>query len=84
VQLPFDKDRDMPVPLTDQQIDQILLAARPLARRDRDAFLRAVVDALPNGGTPGDGDLFRILRETQRRFWDPPQLGDPGRVTKYG
>lgn len=39
-----------PLALTDAQLDQILLAARPLRLRDRDDFLKEVVGALANGG----------------------------------
>jgi hypothetical protein len=71
----------MPLALTDSQMDQILLAARPLRLRDRDLFLREVVDALANGGGPvGDGDVHRAVR-LQKKFFDPPTLDHD--VSKY-
>jgi len=75
----------MPLALTDAQLDQILLAARPLRVCDRDPFLREVADALANGGGPvGDGDVNRAVRVSQRKFFDPPELGHtPGSVSKY-
>jgi hypothetical protein len=73
-----------PLALSDNQMDQILLAARPLRLRDRDLFLKEVVAALANGGGPvGDGDVNRAIRAAQRRYFDPPQLGDPGMISKY-
>jgi hypothetical protein len=35
-----------PLRLSDVQLDAIITAARPLAVRDRDAFLQAVAEAL--------------------------------------
>jgi hypothetical protein len=65
----------MPLALTDEQMDAILLAARPLRLHDRDPFLREVVDALKNGGGPvGNGDVNRAVRAAQRRYFDPPDL----------
>ena len=73
-----------PVALSDSQMDQILLAARPLHVRDRDPFLKAVIDALANGGGPvGDGDVNRAVRQAQRLFFDPPLATDPGMISKY-
>jgi hypothetical protein len=61
------------VALTDEQLTMVLHAAAPLARDQRGPFLEALAVALQ--GNPeqlGDGALFRLIRETQRRFWDPP------------
>jgi hypothetical protein len=64
-----------PLALTDAQMDQILLGAKPLRPHDRDLFLREVVDALANGGGPvGDGDVNRAVRVVQKKFFDPPTL----------
>jgi hypothetical protein len=74
----------MPLALTDAQLNQILLAARPLRLRDRDDFLKEVTNALANGGGPvGDGDVNRAVRAAQKRYFDPPQLSDPGMISKY-
>jgi hypothetical protein len=74
----------MPLALSDSQMDQILLAARPLHLRDRDPFLREVVAALTNGGGPvGDGDVNRAVRLAVKKFFDPPQFGDTGTISKY-
>jgi hypothetical protein len=63
-----------PLRLTDSQITAILAAARPLAVRDRDAFLLDLAAALQGIVDPGDGDVARAIRAVQRRFFDPPHL----------
>jgi len=74
----------MPLALSDEQLDAILLGAKPLRPHDRDLFLREVVDALANGGGPvGDGDVNRAIRAAQKRYFDPPELSDPGMISKY-
>jgi len=72
-----------PLALSDEQLDAIMLAAKPLRPHDRDPFLREVVAALTNGGgLVGDGDVNRAVRAAQRRFFDPPDLGH-GDHSKY-
>jgi hypothetical protein len=68
----------MPTPLrlSDTQLDQVLRAARPLHTRDRGAFLRAVADGLRDCPEPGDGQVFRVVAEAQRRFYDAPTSTD--------
>jgi hypothetical protein len=65
-----------PIRLTDAQLGAIFSAARPLAVRDRDAFLQAVAEALQGHREIGDGDVARAVRVVQRRFFDPPQLDE--------
>jgi hypothetical protein len=72
----------MPLRLTDEQLTAIMRGAAPLAPNRRDAYLREIADALA-GRELGDGTLFRIIRETQRKHFDAPQLGDPGMISKY-
>jgi hypothetical protein len=68
--------------LSDDQLDQVFRAARPLAVHDRDAFLQAVADGL-RGKTIGDGEVFRAVREAQRLFYDAPQLDRSSGIGKY-
>jgi hypothetical protein len=67
----------MPTPLrlSDTQLDQVFRAARPLRIRDRSAFLQMIADRLRDRPSPGDGELFRIVAEAQRAFFDPPFEG---------
>jgi hypothetical protein len=61
-----------PIHLTDAQLTAVFDAARPLAVRDRDAFLQAVAEALQGHREIGDGDVHRAIVVAQRRFYDPP------------
>jgi hypothetical protein len=61
-----------PIALTDEQLDAVFRAARPLAPRDRDPFLQDMAAALQGIANPGDGDIHRAIRTAQRRHWDPP------------
>jgi hypothetical protein len=67
---------------SDSQLDQIFRAAAPLAPGDRAAFLEDVASAL-RGQPLGDGAVFRVTREVQRRYFHPPEIGS-GPVGKYG
>jgi hypothetical protein len=58
--------------LSDAQLDQVFRAARPLPVRDRDAFLQMIADRLCGCPEPGDGQVFRVVAEVQRRFHHPP------------
>jgi hypothetical protein len=62
-----------PIRLTDAQLTAVFDAARPLAVRDRDAFLLDLAAAL-QGQELGDGTVFRLIREVQGRHFDPPEL----------
>lgn len=60
--------------LTDDELSQIMSAARPLDRDRRDAFVQAVAAEVARCGETGPGVVHRIIAATQRHFWDPPQL----------
>ena len=62
-----------PLALSDEQMDAVLAAAAPLPVTARDQFLVDLAAAL-QGQVIGDGTVFRVIREVQRKFWDPPQL----------
>ena len=59
-----------PIALSDAQLTAIMHAAGPLPPADRGAFLESVAAALQP--TIGDGNLHRIVRELQRKHFDPP------------
>ena len=65
-----------PLRLTDSQITAIFAAARPLAVRDRDAFLLDLAATLQGIPDPGDGDVARAIRIVQRKHFDPPLSTD--------
>jgi hypothetical protein len=58
-----------PIALTDEQLTAVFEAARPLAVRDRDAFLQTVAELLQARREIGDGDVHRAVVTAQRRFW---------------
>jgi len=66
----------MPPHFSDAQLDALMRVAAPLPR-DRKPFLEDVARAL-NGHAIGDGNLYRVAVECQRRYWDPP-LTHPGK-----
>jgi hypothetical protein len=61
-----------PIRVTDSQLAHILHAARPLERRDVDAFLELVAEQLRGRAVIGDGDVFRACLMAQKAFFDPP------------
>jgi hypothetical protein len=64
----------MPLRLTDDQLDIILLAAQPLAPHQRDGFLQAVANELAGCQELGPGLVSRVCRQVQRAHFDPPEL----------
>jgi hypothetical protein len=61
-----------PIRLSDEELSHVMAACAPLAREQRDGFLRAVAAELQHYVEPGPGDVFRAIRATQKLFWDPP------------
>jgi hypothetical protein len=61
-----------PLKLSDDEMTALYRAARPIAQDRRDEFLQACADALAGERELGPGVVFRVLRDTQRRFFDPP------------
>jgi hypothetical protein len=53
--------------LTDSEMDIVLAAARPLAVRDRDGFLQEVATRLAAMPERGDGLVYQVVREIQRK-----------------
>jgi hypothetical protein len=62
-----------PIALSDQQLDAVYAACRPLAPEVRDEFLRRLANAL-DGGPVGDGQLWRTIKALQRELFQPPDL----------
>jgi hypothetical protein len=72
-----------PLRLTETHLDIIEAAARPLAWRDRAAFLQTIVELL-DGRELGDGAVSLAARAAQRQFFDPPDLsGEANQRRKY-
>jgi len=61
-----------PLKLSDDEMTPLYRAAAPIAPHLRDEFLQAVADALGAEREIGPGVVFRVLRDTQRKYFDPP------------
>jgi hypothetical protein len=68
--------------LSDHQLSIVMAAAHPLPRRAHQEFFEAVAARLSGVVEIGDGLVARTCRETQRGFFDPPQL--IGKAGRYG
>jgi hypothetical protein len=68
--------------LTDDEVDAVLAAARPIANDRRDAFLQAVADALAGLSELGPGATYRVIRDVQKQFFDPPD--STGSTIRHG
>jgi hypothetical protein len=69
----------MPLSLTTEEMDLLLTLAAPIEQRQRDQFLLEVAaerEAKRQAGEIGEGSVHRVARTVQRRFFDPPQLGE--------
>jgi hypothetical protein len=64
-------------------MDLLLTLAAPIEQRRRDQFLREVAAELEASGQAGGaGAVHRIGRVVQRRFWDPPELPNAGKMAR--
>ena len=57
-----------PIKLSDDELDTVLAAARPLPSERRDEYLQAVATALQNCREIGPGVVHQVCREQQRIF----------------
>jgi hypothetical protein len=63
-----------PIVLTGDEAAAIATAAKPLSRDQRNAFIKAVIDALAVVPGRGPDVTHRIIREAQRQYIDPPRV----------
>ena len=64
-----------PLHLSDTELSILMDAARPIPPAARDGFLHAVSAALAqHPGEIGPGIVYRVTRDVQRKFFDPPNL----------
>jgi hypothetical protein len=67
-----------PIKLSDDELNAVMAAARPLDVRVRDAFLQQVASELARCDEVGPGVVHRVCAAAQRAFFDAPDLGrDP-------
>jgi hypothetical protein len=70
---------NMPLSLSTEEMDLLLELAAPINQRQRDQFLHEVaaeLEANGQAGAVGIGSVHRVARTVQRRFFDPPVLGE--------
>jgi hypothetical protein len=74
-----------PIHLTDDELEAVITAARPLDPWRRDAFLQEVASSLASCSEIGPGIVHRIVAQVQRAHFAPPDLsvGAAGRTSKY-
>ena len=75
----------MPLSLTTEEKDLLLELAAPIDQKQRAAFLAAVAAELETSGPAGAvgiGSVHRVARNVQRRFFDPPQLPNAGKMAR--
>jgi hypothetical protein len=73
----------VPLSFSDDQLDQIFRAAQPLTPNERVAFLEDLASTLRAAPHRGNGELYRVIREVQRRHWDPPNFSGAGAPLKW-
>jgi hypothetical protein len=74
-----------PLSLTDEEKDLLLSLAQPIDQRQRTEFLAAVaaeLEANGQAGAVGIGSVHRVARTVQRRFFDPPELPNAGKMAR--
>jgi hypothetical protein len=76
-------DKPQLLSFTDSQLDQIFRASAPLNPAERVAFLEDLASTLCQAPhSLGDGAVYRLVREVQRRHFIPPETNEPGPPSK--
>jgi hypothetical protein len=68
-----------PLQLNDEEMNVLLTLAGAIDQQLRPQFLQEVaqeLEAMRQVGKIGEGSVHRLARQIQRRFFDPPQLGE--------
>jgi hypothetical protein len=73
-----------PLALSDGQITTIMQLCRPLASDQRATFLEMIATKLNGHREIGDGALYQLCRELQRKLFDPPETGFDSHRTAKG
>jgi hypothetical protein len=69
----------MPIALNDDEMSVLMSLAGPIDQAKRPQFMQEVAEQLEaqrQAGGIGEGSIHRLARTIQRRFFDPPQLGE--------
>jgi hypothetical protein len=65
-----------PLALTDSEMTAVMSAARQLAPRERDGFLRRIAEIISMLPERGDGAVARAIRSVWREYYDAPDLDE--------
>jgi hypothetical protein len=71
--------RMTPLHLSDTEMTLLMSLAQPIEQHRRPQFLQEVAAELEvkrQAGEIGEGAVHRVARSIQRRFFDPPALGE--------
>jgi hypothetical protein len=63
-----------PIALSDDELEAVMNAARPLSPLGRDRFLKAVAQAIAELPEIGPGSVHRAIASVWRQHYDPPDL----------
>jgi hypothetical protein len=69
----------MPIDFSDEEKNMLLELAQPIDQRRRTQFLTDVaaeIEARKQASEVGIGLVHRVGRTVQRRFFEPPELGE--------
>src|SRR5262245_46789923 len=72
-----------PISLSDEELTAIMSACQPLDVQSRGPFLEVVARALQGCDVIGPGTVHRIIVETQRHFFHPPNLSRANASTRW-
>jgi hypothetical protein len=72
-----------PISLSDSELTAVMAAARPLAPRDRDKFLRHIASVIAAMPERGDGAIHRAIKAVWRQHFDAPDLRAESRSRAY-
>jgi hypothetical protein len=75
----------MPLHLNDDEMNVLLSLAGPIDHQLRPQFLQEVaaeLEAKRQAGEIGEGAVHRVGRVVQRRFFDPPELPNAGKMAR--
>jgi hypothetical protein len=65
-----------PLALSDSELTAVMSAARQLAPRERDRFLRRIAEIVSMLPERGDGAVARAIRSVWAEYYDVPNLDE--------
>ena len=75
----------MPLQLSDDEMSVLMDLAGPIDQHLRPQFLQEVaqeIEAKRQADEVGEGSVHRLARQIQRRYFDPPELPNAGKMAR--